>query len=378
MISREQAEKYYPRARLPALEQSPADDGHLIGRDPRRMSIAELTGLGHQAGPLLAVIRAKCLDASATSEAKCASAPPSIARFGPIAWRTILSAKSARRSANRGADWRHADRREGHPQNAPQILKRQKQPKGKWPTPRRMTIRPSLGRAPGKMRCARAKLVMPNFGLRAPGRASALRHASNAPDAPGGGKRKTSRDFRADPHKIATPPAGRNFPVRDRARRLRRMLLPPVIEHFCGSPGHLSTCPPSLAHPRRPPASCISTNPHPLDGVQIFEGCAALQKFPRAECARRFGRRMGCLDGCGGRASGRALRADRPIHRAVPSGILKNRPQFPRAAASLATPPHCPDFSPYRSLHTRKAGSRARPRRPRALCVSAGEPALWV
>ena len=62
MISRGQAEKYHPRARLPALEQSPADDGHLIGRDPRRMSIAELTGLGHQARPLLAVIRAKCLD----------------------------------------------------------------------------------------------------------------------------------------------------------------------------------------------------------------------------------------------------------------------------------------------------------------------------
>ena len=62
MISREQAEKYFPAKRLPALEQSPADDGHLIGRDPRRMSISELTALGHQAGPLLAVIRAKCLD----------------------------------------------------------------------------------------------------------------------------------------------------------------------------------------------------------------------------------------------------------------------------------------------------------------------------
>jgi hypothetical protein len=62
MISREQAEKYYPAQRLPALEQSPADDGHLIGRDPRRMSISELIALGHQAGPLLAVIRAKCLD----------------------------------------------------------------------------------------------------------------------------------------------------------------------------------------------------------------------------------------------------------------------------------------------------------------------------
>jgi hypothetical protein len=62
MISREQAEKYYPAARLPALEPSVTDGGHLIGRDPRRMSVAELTALGHQPRPLLAVIRAKCLD----------------------------------------------------------------------------------------------------------------------------------------------------------------------------------------------------------------------------------------------------------------------------------------------------------------------------
>ena len=45
MISREQADTR-PR-RLPALERSPTDDGHLIGRDPRRMSISELTTLGH-------------------------------------------------------------------------------------------------------------------------------------------------------------------------------------------------------------------------------------------------------------------------------------------------------------------------------------------
>ena len=42
MISREQAEKYSPARRRPALEQSRADDGHLIGRDPRQMTIAEL------------------------------------------------------------------------------------------------------------------------------------------------------------------------------------------------------------------------------------------------------------------------------------------------------------------------------------------------
>jgi hypothetical protein len=47
---------------LSALEQSPVDDGHLIGRDPRHMTVAELNAVGHQSRPLLAVIRAKCLD----------------------------------------------------------------------------------------------------------------------------------------------------------------------------------------------------------------------------------------------------------------------------------------------------------------------------
>jgi hypothetical protein len=125
MISREQAEKYYPAARLPALERSPADDGHLIGRDPRRMSAAELTALGHQPRPLLAAIRAKCLDC-VTSRARCENASLSIARSGLFAWRTILSARSVRHSANRGADWRRADRREDRRQDAPQIPRRQK------------------------------------------------------------------------------------------------------------------------------------------------------------------------------------------------------------------------------------------------------------
>ena len=62
MSSHDEAAKFYPRHRLAALEQSPGDDGHLIGRDPREMAIAELNNLGHPARPLLAVIRAKCLD----------------------------------------------------------------------------------------------------------------------------------------------------------------------------------------------------------------------------------------------------------------------------------------------------------------------------
>jgi hypothetical protein len=62
MISYNEAAKFYMWHRLAALEQSPADDGHLIGGDPREMTIAELNDLGHQVRPLLAVIRAKCLD----------------------------------------------------------------------------------------------------------------------------------------------------------------------------------------------------------------------------------------------------------------------------------------------------------------------------
>lgn len=52
-------------------------NGEEIGRDPRRMSMAELNALGHQPSPMLKVIRAKCLDCSCgqVSEVrKCAAA----------------------------------------------------------------------------------------------------------------------------------------------------------------------------------------------------------------------------------------------------------------------------------------------------------------
>jgi hypothetical protein len=39
-------------------------NGEKIGRDPRRMSVEELNTLGHEASPMLKVIRAKCLDCS--------------------------------------------------------------------------------------------------------------------------------------------------------------------------------------------------------------------------------------------------------------------------------------------------------------------------
>lgn len=51
------------------LERSPfaADDGHLIGVDPRRFSASDLRTLGHPESPIKA-IRAKCLDCCGGSE----------------------------------------------------------------------------------------------------------------------------------------------------------------------------------------------------------------------------------------------------------------------------------------------------------------------
>lgn len=54
-----------------------------VGRDPRRMSRDELTELGHDARPLLRVIRARCMDCCSEQESevrkctavKCANWP---------------------------------------------------------------------------------------------------------------------------------------------------------------------------------------------------------------------------------------------------------------------------------------------------------------
>ena len=51
-------------------------DGWFVGRDPREMTRAELEAMGHMAMPMLAVIRAKCLDCcagSADEVGKCLS-----------------------------------------------------------------------------------------------------------------------------------------------------------------------------------------------------------------------------------------------------------------------------------------------------------------
>jgi hypothetical protein len=49
---------------MDSVEQTP------VGRDPRKMTEAELKALGHEGMPLLKVIRAKCLDCANGSEAE--------------------------------------------------------------------------------------------------------------------------------------------------------------------------------------------------------------------------------------------------------------------------------------------------------------------
>src|SRR5215831_10936924 len=85
----------------------------------------------------------------------------------------------------------------------------------------------------------------------------------------------------------------------------------------------------------------------------------------RTPCLRcRFSGEPAMARVCGGCLALRQAKASRACE-SSPSA-----PLFGHLSQPL---PRGPDFSPYRSLHTRKAGSRARPRRPRALCVSAGE-----
>lgn len=41
-----------------------------VGRDPRKMTVEELNALGHQARPLLEVIRENCIDCAGGSQAE--------------------------------------------------------------------------------------------------------------------------------------------------------------------------------------------------------------------------------------------------------------------------------------------------------------------
>jgi hypothetical protein len=60
-----------PEERAIGWEKDEQDEhGKDIGRDPRKMTVAELKKLGHAAKPLLSVIRTKCLDCCAGQAAE--------------------------------------------------------------------------------------------------------------------------------------------------------------------------------------------------------------------------------------------------------------------------------------------------------------------
>lgn len=103
-------------ARAILLEKSPfeVDGGELIGRDPRQISEREFHEAGLVAAPILAVIRAKCMDCVGEQEAevrKCVSVlcPNWPYRMGANPLRTVnltdedRAARSERAKALSGA-----------------------------------------------------------------------------------------------------------------------------------------------------------------------------------------------------------------------------------------------------------------------------------
>jgi hypothetical protein len=81
-------------ARVPNVHQEwDRAEGCLVGRDPRRMTAAEFSACGMEAKPLLAVIRAKCLDC-------CCDNAAEVRRCGDIRcpnWPYRMSANPFRR-----------------------------------------------------------------------------------------------------------------------------------------------------------------------------------------------------------------------------------------------------------------------------------------
>jgi len=99
-----------PAAAQILLEVSPvaADGGHLIGRDPRRITADQFDQAGIESAPVLAVIKAKCLDCcvgQADEVRKCVlvRCPNWPYRMGVNPFRTVkLSDEERARRAARG------------------------------------------------------------------------------------------------------------------------------------------------------------------------------------------------------------------------------------------------------------------------------------
>jgi hypothetical protein len=97
------------------LGLEPGDDGHAIGRDPRRMTQNELRALGHQPMSAQEALRARCLDCCAGSPSEvryCAAVecPSWPFRMGKSPWRSPPS--EARREAGRALAARMAQKSE--------------------------------------------------------------------------------------------------------------------------------------------------------------------------------------------------------------------------------------------------------------------------
>jgi len=84
------------------LEPCAAEDGNLVGRDPRRMGAAALTAAGFERMSPMEVIRAKCLDCCAGSSNEVRWCVATDARAGPIAW---ARTRSGHPQARRRSSW---------------------------------------------------------------------------------------------------------------------------------------------------------------------------------------------------------------------------------------------------------------------------------
>lgn len=76
--------------------------GHLIGRDPRKMSVTELNDIGHEAMPLSKVIRKHCIECSGGVESEVRKCPATSCELWP--YRMKKNPFSTRKGNPNGAE----------------------------------------------------------------------------------------------------------------------------------------------------------------------------------------------------------------------------------------------------------------------------------
>lgn len=105
----------------PLLEPSPheADDGNLIGRDPRKLTAADFETLLPDAPVGLSAIRAKCLDCCCGNAAEVRKCVQTTCPLWPLRMgvkpRGMREARGEKIDSNRGAHFRKATPLEGDP-----------------------------------------------------------------------------------------------------------------------------------------------------------------------------------------------------------------------------------------------------------------------